>query len=108
MHLVRAMRLRVKESETGRFEALASAQVQRMHQSASGVVFYVVVRRRDSGSFFSDPRPGTAEYLFLAAARDAEGTSQLNANESESFWSELNAALDSAPEVELIDEPSFT
>jgi hypothetical protein len=107
MQVVRAMRLRVNEGDSGRFEGLAAAQVQRMHEAASGVVFYVVVRRTESGSFFSDPRPGTVEYLFLAAAKDAEGAAQLEANEPASFWSDLDATLASPAEVELI-EPSFT
>jgi len=108
MQVVRAMRLRVKEAEAGRFESLASAQAQKMYEAGSGVVFYVVVRRTEQGSFFSNPRPGTVEYLFLAAARDAEGASQLKANEADSFWSDLGATLASEPEVEEIETPSFT
>lgn len=108
MQVVRAMRLRVKEAEAGRFETAAAAQVERMHAGANDVVFYVVVRRRESGSFFSDPLPGTVEYLLLAAARDASGADQLAANEPATFWDEVNAALASPAEVEQIDEPDFT
>lgn len=107
MKVVRAMRLRVKESEAPRFEGLASAQVKRMQDAAPGVVFYVVARRSESGSFFSDPRPGTVEYLLLAAARDADGAAALAANEPASFWQELEGTLASPAEVEEID-PDFT
>lgn len=107
MQIVRAMRLRVKEAEATRFELLAADQAQKMYDAAESVVFYVVVRRTESGSFFSDPQPGTAEYLFLAAAPDAAGAHQLAANEPESFWDALSATLASPAEVEAI-EPEFT
>jgi hypothetical protein len=108
MQVVRAMRLRVQEAEASHFEALARAQVERMYEAATGVVFYVVARRRESGSFFSDPLPGTVEYLLLAAARDADGASQLAAIEPASFWSELDGILAMPAEVEQIVAPEFT
>jgi hypothetical protein len=103
MQLVRAMRLRVKEGETAPFEAAAAAQVEKVRAGAEGVVFYVVVRRTESGSFFSDPLPGTVEYLLLAAAKDEAGARQLAENESDALFTHLAVA----PEVERIDEPEW-
>lgn len=106
MQVVRAMRLRAKEADAKKLESIMAKQVQQMHGAASDVVLYVCVKRSETGSFFSNPRPGTTEYLFLAAAREG-GAQQLAANESAQFWSDLQATLDSAIEVEEIDQPDF-
>lgn len=108
MQVVRAMRLRVKDGEEAAFEALAVAQAEKMYAAAPGVVFYVVVRRSESGTMFSDPLPGTSEYLLLAAARDADGAAQLEANETEEWRSSLHNVLAIYPEIEVIEAPDFT
>lgn len=104
MQVVRAMRLRVREGETSQFEAAAVTQVKRMHEAADGVVFYVLARRTESGSFFSDPLPGTVEYLLLAAAKDEAGARQLAENESDAIFTHLAIT----PEIELIETPEWT
>jgi len=107
MQVVRAARLRVKEGEAARFEALAAQQVSTMQVNAAGVVLYVVVRRRESGTMFSDPLPGTVEYLLLSAASDAAGAAQLDANEGQDWRSGLHEVLAIYPEIEQIDTPDW-
>jgi hypothetical protein len=111
MHTVRVTRFRVKHDAAKHFEELAAEQARRMHESAPGLLVYSFWRRGADNprwpSLFSQPLPGTADYIQVAVALDEAGEAQLSAGEATDWKQHTAGMLAHAPEVENIESPAW-